>query len=125
MVAGTLLYLFTAFGLADDNFAFSRLDGCSPSLVRSFLCSPPSKVATAKIFVVQGADSPKMSFTIGTATGFDETIVEGKIMSNAVSPTSSLVSKVGKMAQNVIVDVAKDQLLFRRAKDCFCDESNV
>ena len=66
-----------------------------------------------------------MPFAISTSSGFDETIIERQVVSDAVSPTRSTISKVSVIVEDVLVDVRKNHFLIGHAEDCHSNQADV
>ena len=73
-------------------------------------------VTFREIVYTGGVYGPIVSFAILCATGFDEAFVETEVVSNAVTPGTLLVVVIRKVVHDVLVDVAENQLLFRRVQ---------
>lgn len=53
-----------------------------------------------------------MALSVRTAAGFDKTVVQRKVMANAISPPSAFVPEVRIMAEDVVVDITQDKFFF-------------
>lgn len=73
------------------------------------------EVSAPKVFVIQRTDGPEMALPVWTATGFDEAVVQRKVVANAVSPASSFVSEVWVVSKNIVVNVTQNEFFFWRA----------
>ena len=63
--------------------------------------------------------------TVGASSGFDETVVEGEVVADAVAPPGPAAPEVGVVVQNVLVDVTEHQLGIGRTEDGHGDQSDV
>lgn len=77
------------------------------TLLHSTPRSTSTKVSVGEVLQVGWVDSPVVPFAVLASTSFDETLVEGQVVANAVPPTLVLASVVRKLVGNVVVDVTK------------------
>lgn len=81
------------------------------------------EVTFLEIFHICRMDGPVVAFTVGGATGFNEAVVEREIVADAVPPPGTTRPEVGIVVQNVLVDIAQDQFLVRRAQNSLLIEN--
>lgn len=68
----------------------------------------PPEVAFPEVFYVSGVDSPVMSLTVSTPSGFDEAVVQREVVPDGVPPAWPPRSEVGVVVQDVLVDIRQD-----------------
>lgn len=59
-------------------------------------CPPAVVVPIGKVPVVWGVNRPEVAFTVVTAAGFDEAIIQGQVMTHAIPPVFVLLQQVKK-----------------------------
>ena len=70
-------------------------------------------------------DGPVVALAAVGATVFDEALVEGEVVSDAVLPSLVLFAVEGEVIHDVLVDVTEYHLLVRVTEDRHRYESNV
>ena len=70
-------------------------------------------------------DGPVVALATVGATVFDEALVEGEVVSDAVLPSLVLFAVEGEVIHDVLVDVTEHHLLVRVTEDRHRYESNV
>lgn len=63
------------------------IDSESKVFTDASLCSATSEVTTSEVVQVGRVDGPVVTLTVGRTTCLDETVVEGQVVSNGVTPT--------------------------------------
>lgn len=84
-----------------------------------------SVVSAGEAFEVSGMDGPIATPSILRSMQFDEAVVQGQGVSDAVSPTSASTLQSREGFIHVLVDVAESGAMAFLAQDCLSDHGGV
>ena len=86
---------------------------------------PPAEVSLLEVLLAGRVDRPIVAFPVGGSSCLHKAVVDGQVVPDGVSPTMTSVAEIGKVIQDVLVDVSQDELLLGRTQDSHRDEANV
>lgn len=69
---------------------------------------PPAVVTLFEVVDASRVDGPVVALAIGSPASLDEAVVERQIVADRISPAGATVTKVGKVVEDVLVDISKD-----------------
>ena len=84
-----------------------------------------TEITFGKVLDVSGMDAPVVAATVACPSGFDETLGEREVVSDAVSPSLSFLQELRERFGDVFVDAAERQLLVGRTEDGLCYDGGV
>ena len=83
------------------------------------------KITTGEIINICGVNRPEVPSAVTAASVLDETLVQREVMSDAVSPAAVVVSVVGEVLLDELVDITKKKTFLFGCKDCHGNQSDV
>ena len=78
------------------------------------LSASAPKVAAAEVLEIGRVDGPVVAFAVRRSTRLHEAVVEREVVADRVAPARASVVEVRVVVQDVLVDVAENESLFRR-----------